>query len=729
MIKYRFEIQVGSITQDVFPIYKSDLSKDYELESNERFYRVKLSGKLTFLKADFDFIMAQPFDSIYIVKCYQSKDAGISYKEYCAGKFARTDCEIDYDNKILTVSTDTYDQYNDVLAGIENEYNLIELAPEIERLTIKKRPMIQIYVAGDSVISNVIGGVYWEQDVINATSDDNTLVNKYFFSKASVKKRFLITAQEGDFVGKGCEGEYIGTKELLVNTNQIKLIYYEKSYPIPDGGAGTRLENGYYLGSSSELFYYQFSQYRDSFQGDPNPGEYLPIPSSFALNPSSLNPSAIPVNATNSDVNIYMRYLTNSLKIGDLDTYPLPTDDIIDYNRNYRRAIGFNFDLFYTSMQVTNTPTEWGRANNGNYFVRPSNYYFPIARSTWGDWSFWFNSGSVYTEIFEEDGTAEFELKDSYPVSSVISVLLKKISPNITHEATEEYSQFLYSQTNPISMRAFTLLVTPKSNILNGEYQTPALKANTTLRQFLDMLKNAFQCYWFIEDNKLKIEHIKWFKNGGSYNNIEIGVDITQLINVRNNKSWGFATNKVKFEKSQLPERYEFAWMDETTKGFDGFPIEVNSNFVQKGRKEDTTIANFTSDIDYMLLNPGSISDDGFCLFAAVMENQKYVLPINTLYTAKNEFKLQNYIASLVFLLPNFYGYNLPSEDVTINEEYFLSKGIIRGQMQTLNFPYTQDFDVYKLVKTDIGNAEVKKISINLSSQMINAQLAYDTNL
>ena len=130
-----------------------------------------------------------------------------------------------------------------------------------------------------------------------------------------------------------------------------------------------------------------------------------------------------------------------------------------------------------------------------------------------------------------------------------------------------------------------------------------------------------------------------------------------------------------------------------------------------------------------MLLNPGSISEDGFCLFAAVMENQKYVLPINTLYAAGNEFKMQNYIASLVFLIPNFYGYNLPSEDVIINEAYFLSKGIIRGQLQTINFPFTQDFDVYKLVKTDIGNAEVKKISINLSSQMINAQLAYDTNL
>ena len=88
-----------------------------------------------------------------------------------------------------------------------------------------------------------------------------------------------------------------------------------------------------------------------------------------------------------------------------------------------------------------------------------------------------------------------------------------------------------------------------------------------------------------------------------------------------------------------------------------------------------------------------------------------------------------NLKCKIILLIPNFYGYNLPSEDVIINEAYFLSKGIIRGQLQTINFPFTQDFDVYKLVKTDIGNAEVKKISINLSSQMINAQLAYDTNL
>ena len=64
-----------------------------------------------------------------------------------------TDCTVNNDDKLITVQPDTDDEYNDVLAGIEKEYNLIELAPEINFVTIRKRPLIQIYVPGDSVVS------------------------------------------------------------------------------------------------------------------------------------------------------------------------------------------------------------------------------------------------------------------------------------------------------------------------------------------------------------------------------------------------------------------------------------------------------------------------------------------------------------------------------------------------------------------------------------------------
>ena len=48
--------------QTVHPIYKDDLAKEYELETNQRFYRAKLSGKITFVRDDYDYINRQSFD-------------------------------------------------------------------------------------------------------------------------------------------------------------------------------------------------------------------------------------------------------------------------------------------------------------------------------------------------------------------------------------------------------------------------------------------------------------------------------------------------------------------------------------------------------------------------------------------------------------------------------------------------------------------------------------------
>lgn len=76
----------------------------------------------------------------------------------------KTDCTFtDYDKKVV-VQPDAIDDYNDVLAGLEKEYNLIALAPTIQRITINKRPLIQIYVPGDSVVS-----CFWAVRIGNKT--------------------------------------------------------------------------------------------------------------------------------------------------------------------------------------------------------------------------------------------------------------------------------------------------------------------------------------------------------------------------------------------------------------------------------------------------------------------------------------------------------------------------------------------------------------------------------
>ena len=87
--------------------------------------------------------------------------------------------------------------------------------------------------------------------------------------------------------------------------------------------------------------------------------------------------------------------------------------------------------------------------------------------------------------LLEEKARKEYTLRDAFPVASCISVLLNQIAPGITHAATAEYSQFLYSGKNPISGLNFRLLVSQKTNIINGEYQQPVESFPTLLESKL----------------------------------------------------------------------------------------------------------------------------------------------------------------------------------------------------------------------------------------------------
>lgn len=188
--------------QTVHPIYKDDLAKEYELETNQRFYRAKLSGKITFVRDDYDYINRQSFDNEFLYCIEKSDDGGRTWFQYFQGKFMKTDCTFtDYDKKVV-VQPDAIDDYNDVLAGLEKEYNLITLAPSIQRITINKRPLIQIYVPGDSIVSCFLGGTNWEQDA-NATTDQNALVRTYHFALCNILKEIQITSNGSPMVISG----------------------------------------------------------------------------------------------------------------------------------------------------------------------------------------------------------------------------------------------------------------------------------------------------------------------------------------------------------------------------------------------------------------------------------------------------------------------------------------------------------------------------------------------
>ena len=611
---YKFELatEYNGVTNNyaVYPLRKADLAKDYELQQNQKFYRAKLSGKLLFSRADYTIIANANFETKFTLVISISWNNGQTWTEYWRGEFWKTDCKFDTDAQTAEVTPAPVDDYTDVLAGMEKEYNLIDLKPEIEHLTITKRPLIQMYVPGESVISCFLSGMYWEQDC-DPVTNENDLVNTYHFALNTKRRVIDISGAMNPQLPTSFDGAEPAQASTAFTYNRGGFTF-SYIYSTSSGGSGAI----WAIGRNNVTLWR-----KQETNQVPRTTPY-----EITLAPVSGTEATGDVTIFVHDLHVYGRYLLDVEKISGLDTYPLPANDIVENNRNYRRAIGYAInDVVYFSSETSATPTEWGLKQPGQYYVPPYLYWnpalFPIGRSHWGDLSIWFTF-SATDWISEQAGRKEYTLKDAYPLHSVISVLLGKIAPGITHEPTTEYSQFLYDTYNPISGDVFDLYITQKSNILAGDYSQPAQKAPITLKMVTDMLRDCYRAYWYVEDGKFKIEHIQWFKNGGRYNGLPaISHDLTVEKVTRNGKAWAFGTSQYEYNKPTMPERYQFGWMDDVTRVFDGLPIEILSKYVTPGNIEEINVSNFTSDIDYMLLNPGACSKDGFALMAAIPRN------------------------------------------------------------------------------------------------------------
>jgi hypothetical protein len=389
-----------------------------------------------------------------------------------------------------------------------------------------------------------------------------------------------------------------------------------------------------------------------------------------------------------------------------------------------------DFDI-QQSSRTSQTPTEWGRNDQGYYFLPPddTNAWYPVGRSQWVNTSVWVLYDNTL-DAYEVAGYKEFTIKDAFPLWSVIKVLLAKIAPDISHSNTSAYSQFFYGNQTPSMMYGSLVCIAPKSNIIVGEYQEPAMKAPITLATVLDMLRDVYACYWYIDgNNRFVIEHIRFFKNGGSYaaGSQTIGYDLTTLKN-RNGKRWEYGLFKYSFDKENMPARYEYSWMDEVTKLFKGNPINIKSKFVQEDKVEEITIANFTSDVDYMLMAPEMCSKDGFALLQPTMSGGVLKLPITGTTIGAYTYYLQNDLVSMYILQDLLLTYDMPSKTIEVNGTIRTADGIQRSKKQEVTFPSgNDDPDVLKLVKTAIGNGEYDKLSVNISSRMVKATLKYDT--
>lgn len=616
-VDYRFFIQFGETgaKHPVSPIYKDDLSLTLTKEQEQRFFRSKLNGRLSFVRNDYDYIMGADFATTFILTIEEKTSDSQTWVLFNKSQFHFTDCTINIDDKRIEVQPQPLDEYTTLLAGWEKEQDLIKLPLVTSKVSIYQRPIIQIYSPGEDIVSCFLTGLHWEQD-ITAEESRYKLINTYHFAPCSLIRD--VTLRENNTGLSNINGRYVGKLEEIASDTT------------PFSGTLQPLENqDYYLVFGQSRYSSDTWKVRLELRRRSDNvllyivNNYNVSTTTFSATMLSADPSAVGTVRVSAQCNdFFARYILNALTLGGIDTYILGADDIVGDNRNYKRVIGYSTDIVNFSGTFSQRPTPWGIYNEGQYYVPPytltNDTFYPVGQSRWGLLSFWFNF-SIFNFETEKSARTTRTINDCYLLASCIQTLINATGASLQHLPTAEYSEFLYGTKNPLTLQDnVTLFVTQKTNILRGEYRTPAQKAVTTLKNFLDMLAKVYQCYWFVENKKLRIEHVKWFKNGGTYSGgASVQLDLTQLYNAPNGKPWAFATSQYTYKKEDMPQRYQVKWMDDTSEAFEGFPIEIVSPYVSDGKIEDVNIGGFVSDIDLMQANPNGFSEDGLALLGA----------------------------------------------------------------------------------------------------------------
>lgn len=780
---------------EVKPHYKS-LKKQYKKESNQMFFRETLDGKINLFGDGYEYIKECSINDKLIFDIYQNGNLYLSatfnktdckfdhFKKSVELKLTANDAYTDVLNKY----ENTYDLVK--LAPANTWLTLTKRC--IVQIYTRGEKVISSY-AGGTYWETDVDAVDSETELRNkyhfAKGPSYREVSLSGFNY-SINASYMCTAGSdtwnsicywsnalGSYKSECCikfalafsAGSWIQASDIGGNAYNARLLSNESTdgvYSAVTQNAGIAKYDTYKIqiwtghnGTGQKLYESNLWYANDcNFVLAQNSGFY-PM---TGINPGSpgKNPTPSTFNLGNYviDYDVWARMLCDIDALSDgTATYDLPYDDFAVSRANYKRCIGLTgFDssdsviILKQSNDTSTEPTSFGMNDYGQYFKSPWVGYtewsvYPLARSTWGNTSLWviFKTSATSSlnsyEMWCKKAYKEYTLKDCYSIGDAIKALVKKIDSSIKHEPTAEYSKFLYDTSSYVGssyyLRHCQLYITQKTNILKGEYDQAAQKAEITLKDILDMLRDCFRCYWYIDsENRLIIEHVTYFLNGYTYNSPVVGLDLTALNDKFNRKNMQYCQHEIEYDKSDLPSRYEFSWADDSTDAMSNLDVDINDEYISKDNTEDVTPNSFSTDIDYMLFLPSEFSDDGFALLAA---DTNHKVPIASGWTMKDNKQSvtnvvvtpQNWLLSWNNLI-NHYIYDMPGsmlEYTNLLNNSIYVQDIRKSMSHDVEIQGTdKDPDVTKVVTTSFGNGCIEAMTSNIDTRLVTLTLIYE---
>lgn len=738
---FEFYLEYGGNRVQVTPYYKK-LEKKTAKEAGQELYRASLQGQIKFVGDDFQLIYNEPITTefIFIIMLFYRG----SWSEYYRGTFTKVNCKFDLAKQVAEPKFKTADSYSKILDKYKDEYDLIELGIPTEPIACTKRPFIQLYCAGASAVTNVHSGRSWETDTSSAI-DTQSGIEKYGFSNVGTFREIYVDAPYTSKVN-GIYSRY--EYEEVLDDKHVLLKYYrwykennlvgnDQHVPCVIQAIWSYsyglIQFGIYSEDDSQLL---FEIPADDLNEIAAGGawELKGNMTNYVFSATG-NGSGFATVTKDFLYDIYGRIVHNKESVGKV----IALDDFAMSNVSYKRVSSLPDDFIVRqSVHSTLIKTPYGVNDYDEYFtpqqlpaLSPTDKYLPIARSSWANTSIWFAYEKTKVDNIDANYSQAYILRDAFNIGEAIKLILSQIDSNISHDLDSTHSQFLYGSKLilPNMPERFYVYATQKTNMIRGTYDQAAQTGKISLESIMNMLRDCFRCYWYIENNSFKIEHISYFLKGLTYGTTNIVEDLTIRLDQFNKKSILLGQEDIEYDVSDLTRKYVFSFADESFLPFTGANLEVDASYVQQDKIEDITIQNFSADVDYMQISADSISNDGFALLCPVSINDQLSIPIMDVTFKENgrpyTTMIQNAFASWAYFI-EFYMWDMPALKVTSNVVISPQpRGLKECKTQEISIPFITGLVPFDKIQTFLGEARISEVSEDLDTGILKIKLIY----
>lgn len=775
-------------TQYVHPSF-SKVSIDKARASYKMNWSATLSSDITFKNGAFDYLKDIDYNESIIFKIERFSETTLSYYTiYNSLPFSKANCTFDYDRRILTVDFKSLD-YNSYLDKVlNNNVNIIKGGYKHEELSYNIPAMMQIYVDGTETVTNIVGGSATDIEISMPETPDDYLSN-YSGSLLNEKwwpdyrrVRYLYEAFRFRFIGRIGEIRIVGSEPngpagyyyATTSDNQVSQSY------TPTSGI-TRYDNtdnDYYIEINATIrrLYIRLKSddsivYASTQTLDTN---CLLCPDSIAGTIlQQINGQEVCAVETHLVHSVFARILTAKEDTSALGSFNIPADDFAYDARAYKYVVNiplstttevfktkyngsivdnhlirpipyeYTFLCLACSSRLQSTDSGLGSANQYEYYTYSGltgsfikQHAVPIGNYFWSGVSFYACLSSNFINILEP-----WYLRNTrscfFTIGTAIRKILQKLAPNVRFVESNKYSSFLYpDQTlQPIGSIAAiaepSIYLTHLSNLQAGLFEIEAQKLELNLNDIFNLLQNAFQVYYFIDDEGyLHLEHISWFYGFNKVDNVQFNIIENKDEYTKVSLDYGQGT--ISADDGYLYSDFSMTSdTDDSSELFNKLEIKCLESTCALADKRDVTLGKFRTDINYIYAEASDMGDGVVMLMPNITKIGKkpelnYATITRCDIKGLNDYPYKlwpiNYRASSYSLLM-YYRLNFAS--LLVDHCSFEPEERERFMKQELQIPIKFDIDMTKMIRTRFGEGLILSHKLDLDSRYASITLLH----